>query len=98
MDSFPTTYWSYVPSSDNPADLLTRGLSAQQPTWLPSKTQWLTWSPKKVLLLQTDEATDTTTSQDNPAQIATPQEFGIHSIIPTQQTPHHYCICPLFLC
>ena len=50
---------------------------------VPSKTQWPTWSPMKVLLLQTDETTDAATSQDNPAQTATPQEYGIHCIINT---------------
>ena len=90
-DSFPATYWSYIPSPDNPADLLTRGLSAQQlqtsqlwlhgPTWLPSKTQWPLWSPTKALLLQTGDATDTTASQNNPSQTVIPQKYGIQCII-----------------
>ena len=28
--TFPANLWSFTPSSDNPADLLTRGISAQQ--------------------------------------------------------------------
>ena len=29
-DSFPVEHWTYVPTADNPADLLTRGLSTEQ--------------------------------------------------------------------
>ena len=28
--SFPVQHWTYIPTADNPADLLTRGLSTQQ--------------------------------------------------------------------
>ena len=48
-NAFPATVWHYCPTSDNPADLLTRGITFQQlalsttwkhgPTWLTSKTQ-----------------------------------------------------------
>ena len=30
IKSFPADVWSFTPSSDNPADLLTRGISTQQ--------------------------------------------------------------------
>jgi len=52
--------WKYCPSADNPADLLTRGITSEQlnsselwahgPTWLPAHTAWPTWDPTKVLL------------------------------------------------
>jgi len=40
--TFPANLWSFTPSSDNPADLLTRGISAQQ---LFSSELWLHGSP-----------------------------------------------------
>ena len=53
VKSFSANLWSYTPSSDNPADLLTRGISTQQlissqlwskgPNWLASKTEWPQW-------------------------------------------------------
>ena len=49
----PSVTWKYCPSGDNPADLLTRGLTFQQfqssslwtrgPKWLPDKVQWPKW-------------------------------------------------------
>ena len=52
--------WKYCPSADNPADLLTRGITAEQlkssdlwvhgPTWLPIQPAWPTWDPTEVLL------------------------------------------------
>ena len=35
--AFPTTVWQYCPTSDNPADLLTRGITSQQ---LALSTLW----------------------------------------------------------
>ena len=50
VESFPAAMWSYTPSSDNPADLLTRRVSTQQlifselwkhgPQWLLNKSNW----------------------------------------------------------
>jgi len=47
-------HWQYCPTQDNPADLLTRGISSSQlrssilwkqgPEWLPSKDSWPTWN------------------------------------------------------
>ena len=55
-----STCWKYCPSADNPADLLTRGITAEQlrssdlwvhgPTWLPTQSAWPTWDPAEVLL------------------------------------------------
>ena len=90
-DSFPVEHWSYVPTVDNPADLLTRGLPTQQlrtsrlwlygPSWLPSETQWPTWSPINVLSLQTTEATEAVSDLDSTSDIGQPQSHGIHCII-----------------
>jgi len=47
-------HWQYCPTEDNPADLLTRGISSSQlrssmlwrqgPQWLPFKDSWPTWN------------------------------------------------------
>ena len=52
---YPASTWHYCPTSDNPADLLTRGITADQlglstiwqhgPPWLTSESQWPNWSP-----------------------------------------------------
>ena len=64
-ETFPTVNWSFTPSGDNPADLLTRGISTNQirmshlwtqgPHWLPTKSDWPTWTPTSVLHIQTEE-------------------------------------------
>jgi len=50
---FPATSWHFCPTSENPADLLTRGIFSQQlissnlwkygPQWLALPQQWLVW-------------------------------------------------------
>ena len=64
-EAFPTAIWSFTPSADNPADLLTRGLSADQlkssrlwtcgPDWLLDKSTWPTWTPTSTFHLQAEE-------------------------------------------
>ena len=68
LKSFPSTVWSFTPSSDNPADLLTRGISTEQltsselwihgPQWLLNTSNWPTWTPINVLDLVVTEATE----------------------------------------
>jgi len=63
-----STNWKYCPSVDNPADLLTRGVSAEQlssalwqhgPPWLQLEDQWPTWDPSsEALLIQLQEEDD----------------------------------------
>ena len=47
--AFPATVWNYCPSGDNPADLLTRGISCEVfkhsfwmhgPSWLTKESKW----------------------------------------------------------
>ncbi|XP_065915750.1 uncharacterized protein [Dysidea avara] len=62
---FPTSVWGYCHTDDNAADLLTRGISSTQlqsstlwshgPPWLPSQSNWPTWSPATVLHVQTND-------------------------------------------
>ena len=78
--------WLYTPSSDNPADLLTRGVSTQQlisselrthgPQWLLSESHWPTWVPTNILHLQAAETTDS--DIDEPTSKASK---GIHNIV-----------------
>ena len=59
LKNFPPANWSFTPSSDNPADLLTRGISTEQlksselwihgPWWLSDTSHWPTWSPANIL-------------------------------------------------
>lgn len=94
-DSFPVEHWTYVPTADNPADLLTRGLSTQQlrtsrlwlhgPSWLPLDTQWPTWSPTNVLSIQTEETTDTASDSDSNSDMEQPQTHGPHRVIDASQ-------------
>jgi len=56
---FVSTTWRHCPSADNPADLLTRGITADQPcnsskwnhgpSWLPLPTNWPIWERYEVL-------------------------------------------------
>ena len=69
--------WNYCPTDDNPADLLTRGIQADQlststlwshgPPWITTKENWPTWNPKSILLQSTAakhlEAIHTSTEQ-----------------------------------
>ena len=61
-ETFPTATWSLTPSTDNPADLLTRELSTDQlkssrlwtcgPDWLLDR--WPTWTPSTSLTSRRD--------------------------------------------
>ena len=89
VKSFPDKVWSYTPSSENPADLLTRGITTQQllssqlwsqgPHWLTSKSEWPKWSPTSVLHLQLVDCEDTDTTQDDLC--ATDNITGIHNVV-----------------
>ena len=57
--------WNYCPTNENPADLLTRGIPADQlstptlwshgPPWITTNENWPTWNPKSILLQSTTE-------------------------------------------
>ena len=65
---FPPSTWRYCPTSDNPADLLTRGVSADQlqlstiwlhgPHWLSSEWNWPTWESSTILVENHEEDLD----------------------------------------
>ena len=83
-----STTWRYCPSADNPADLLTRGITADQlcnsdkwihgPSWLPSPTKWPTWDRFEVLHMQEAAAE---LDEDNHTVLTANLPVGIHLII-----------------
>ncbi|XP_065918796.1 uncharacterized protein [Dysidea avara] len=62
--------WRYCPTQDNPADLLTRGISSSQlkssmlwihgPQWLPSENSWPVWQSSPNIEMQALAVTVTT--------------------------------------
>ena len=71
--------FTFTPSADNPADLLTRGLSADQlksstcgPDWLLDRSTWPTWTPTSALHLQAEE-------EASPTPVAQPTEENTES-------------------
>jgi len=86
-----STEWRYCPSADNPADLLTCGISFDQfnsstqwrqgPTWLSSPSQWPTWPHTEILIVQADADKEVNT----PTALTTePCSVGLH------QSDSHY--------
>ncbi|XP_065896204.1 uncharacterized protein [Dysidea avara] len=72
--------WRYCPTQDNPADLLTRGITSSQlklstlwkhgPQWLPSENSWPTWSFSPTIELQALAVTATSFSPSTTPQYA----------------------------
>ena len=88
VGAFSANVWSYTPSSDNPADLLTRVISAQQlflselwlpeTQWLQPRNEWPQWTPSNVLLQLTEDG-----DCENPSSTTQINEevADIHNII-----------------
>ena len=63
----PNATWRHCPTADNPADLLTRGLSFEQfntsslwwhgPKWLTHQERWPVWNPQSISQLHVAAAT-----------------------------------------
>ena len=86
------TNWKYCPTTDNPSDLLTRGITAHQlktsllwkhgPAWLPNKSHWPSWSTAEVLhLLASDPSPKETTTEDSSDTTVPDQQRGLHHLI-----------------
>ena len=89
-DLFPSTIWHYCPTTDNPADLLTRGITTTQmhssalwnngPSWLTLFTeQWPTWTPTTALLIEAEQENEPTQPEISTPSISV--DAGIHHVI-----------------
>ena len=85
--------WRYCPSADNPADLLTRGITFQQlnssiqwrygPSWLKLPSKWPVWPQAEILLTQADydEDIETPSVEKSLADTTEPFSTGIQHLI-----------------
>ena len=96
-----STEWRYCPSADNPADLLTRGITFDQfnsstqwrhgPTWLSSTSKWPKWPHAEILLVQTEADEEV----DIPAvDTIEPPSIGLHHLIDLKRFSKlsNYCL------
>ena len=84
---FPTSAWGYCHTTDNAADLLTRGLTpiqlqssslwSQGPAWLTSESDWPNWSPTSALHINTSEDADNTPITETSVA----PKLGLHQVI-----------------
>ncbi|CAG2213730.1 unnamed protein product [Mytilus edulis] len=82
-----TQEWRYCPTKDNPADLLTRGLSVSQfekntlwfngPEWITDASKWPSWKPNDTTVLLTSTDIEESSTADN----AIDNQQGIHQIV-----------------
>ena len=73
-DLFPASTWSYCRTTDNAADLLTRGITHTQlkssqlcfqgPPWLAFQSNWPTWSPTCIHHIQSTEEVEIANSEE----------------------------------
>jgi len=86
-----STTWKFCPSADNPADLLTRGISYHQlksstlwrhgPTWLNSPSLWPAWPQAEILLIQADVGEEDLEPLPPPADTSDSSTTGLHHLI-----------------
>ena len=87
----PDVPWQYCPTQDNPADLVTRGISLDYltdsrlwkygPSWLSAESQWPKWEHSEILHLQTTvDISEDLPNRDEPSLHHT----GIGQIIDIQ--------------
>ena len=84
----PQATWNYCPTTDNPADLLSRGTTTESllssslwqhgPKWLTTPSQWPSFQPPPLppLVLAAAVATEFVPMEQ------TPPDLGIHCVIP----------------
>ncbi|CAG2220764.1 unnamed protein product [Mytilus edulis] len=82
-----TQEWRYCPTKDNPADLLTRGLSVSQfekntlwfngPEWITDTSKWPSWKPNDTTVLLTSTDIEDSSTADNEID----NQQGIHQIV-----------------
>ena len=88
------TSWKFCPTSDNPADVLTRGIRSQQlessemwkqsPSWLSQELQWPAWFPVEGVSLQVVNLLT--------AETTTPIGISCHKPRTNTRSSAHYCV------
>ncbi|XP_053406534.1 uncharacterized protein LOC123530253 [Mercenaria mercenaria] len=83
--------WRYCPTNDNPADLLTRGISADifldnqlwntGPSWLTNRVQWPTWEYEHVTPQTTTEKNAGNSEEISVSSLQCSDTLGIHNVI-----------------
>lgn len=84
--------WRYCPTRENPADLVTRGITSQQykdsdlwkygPTWLNEPDNWPVWNVPEVVMLTTDDADDIATPTQS---MTTTDSLGLHKLVDSEK-------------
>ena len=88
---YPAQCWHYCPTSDNPADLLTRGITFAQfqsstiwlkgPSWLTSQGQWPTWSVREAATVSSQSLVAISSTPTNATHVQSTSQPGLHRII-----------------
>ena len=99
LKNFPSANWSFTPSSDNPADLLTRGISTEQlksselwihgPWWLSDTFHWPTWSPTNILDVVVTELVELTPCT---TILSSKDQTGLLSIVDASRYSNLNCL------
>ena len=86
-----SSLWQYCPTASNPADLLTRGLTASQladsvlwrngPSWLSSPAKWPIWNPSEAMIIQAVTADDPLSTAGVHNTAILPPTTGLHNIV-----------------
>ena len=87
-ETFPSATWAYCPTNDNPADLLTRGVTFQflsssenpwwkGPPWMTTPDCWPKWQPQPDLHLHAAAAI----AEEFVPQSGLSQDTGLHQVI-----------------
>jgi hypothetical protein len=79
--------WRYCPTSDNPADLQTRGLSVSTfqdskswqhgPHWILDKSKWPSWEPQILITLTTTTEINTAATQSTTVPSQDPELYHL---------------------
>ena len=87
----PASCWHYCSTCDNPADLLTRGITSSQlqsstiwlkgHSWLTSENQWPAWSVGEATTLSSHALVAISSSPINATHVQLKNQAGLHRII-----------------
>ena len=90
-NTLPSASLRFCSTNDNPADLLTRGITYDQlqsslmwlsgPPWLPSESLWPEWKPTDNLQLQVSLVEAEEAAQPATPSSAAMEDTGLHRII-----------------